>query len=312
MLSILAALLPVFLVILLGYGLQRTGSMGESVWSALEHICYYLLFPALIVRTVATADFSSISVLGLLVGFLTALAIATMLLIAGKPLIRHVFGLNDASYTSLFQACTRWHGFMALAMVTAIYGPSGIPIVAVAMAGLVPALNVLNVVVLLRWGARKESIAPDLLGQMLRNPFILACGSGAFLNATGIGLPEPLLTAFKSLGDGALGISLLTIGAGLRPIETTGETGAILFGIGFRLMLMPLLFFVTLTLLGVTGSARAVGVVCGAVPTAASAYVLARKMGGDAPLMANMITAHVLAAAVTLPLVIYVLSIVSP
>jgi predicted permease len=312
MIEILLALLPVFMVIALGYGLYRSGAMGEPVWVAVEHLVYYLLFPALIVRTVATADFSDISVLGLLLGFLLALAVSTLLLVAGKPIITRAFGLDDASYTSLFQACTRWHGFMALAMVTAIYGPDGVAIVAVALAGLVPALNVVNVMVLMRWGERGDAVRPAMLGQLVRNPFIISCAVGALLNATGLGLPQPLLSAVELLGDGALGASLLSIGAGLRPVHTGGETGAIVFSMVFRLILTPMLFFAALTLFGVTGEARAVGVICGSVPTAASAYVLARKMGGNAPLMANMITAHVIAAAVTLPLVIWLLDILSP
>lgn len=312
MLSILTALAPVFAVILLGTGLKRTGSLGDAAWSGLEHLAYYLLFPALILRTVATADFSSVSVLGLLLGFLGALAGAALVLIAGRSVLKRLFGLEDAAFTSLFQACTRWNGYMALAMVTAIYGPAGVPVVAVALAGLVPAINMLNVLVLLRWGDGAETRPQALLSQLARNPFIIACGTGALLNATGLGVPEPVQSLLKTLGDATVAVSLLTVGASLRPFTTGGEVGAVVFGMAFRLVLMPVLFFASLTLCGVTGTALAVGTVCGAVPTAPSAYVLARKLGGDAPLMANMITAHVLGAAVTLPLVIYALSFVVP
>lgn len=307
MLQILTMLGPVFLVILLGHALYRLKAIEEPGWAAFDQLCYYLLFPALVIRTVATVDFSGISVGRLILGFFLALLAATLLLIGLKRPLSKVLGLNDAGFTSLFQGCTRWHGFMALAMVTAVYGTPGVAIVAVALAALVPALNMINVAVLAAWGETGGAARPGLVGQIARNPFIIACAIGALLNVTGLGLGPPLLGMFQIVGDCALGISLLTIGAGLRPLKASRDWAAIGFGVAFRLLLMPAIFFLCLSLAGIDGPALTVGVICGAVPTAASSYVLARKMGGDAPLMANLTSAQVLAAFVTLPLVIWVL-----
>jgi predicted permease len=308
MLGIIGTVVPVFLVIVLGHLLTRFRFVDDGVASGLEHVCYYVLFPALIVRTVALADFSTISVTGLIAGFWGALAVAAALLILLRPLIKRAFGLDDPGFTSLFQGSMRWHGFMALAMATALFGTEAVPIVAVGLAALVPPLNVISVWVLIKWGDRPEASTESIGRQIAKNPFILACALGAALNVTGIGMPEPVSAAMKLLGDAALGVTLLATGAGLRPITTNGETGAIVFCAAYRLLLMPVIFFAALTLAGVTGHVRTVAVLCGAVPTAASAYVLARKLGGNAPLMAGMITAQTLAAAVTLPVVIYLLT----
>ena len=309
MLEIAATLLPVFLVIVAGYVLYRLRFLDEPTASALEHVCYYLLFPALIVRTVASADFSQISVLGLVAGFWMALAAAVALLLLLRPILKRTFAIDDPAFTSLFQGSLRWHGFMALAMITALFGTEAVPIVAVGLASLVPVLNVISVSALLKWGERGETQSPDIVRQLATNPFIIACGLGAFLNATGIGMPEPANATLKLLADAALGVTLLAAGAGLRTITATGEHGAFLFCSLYRLLLMPLIFFAALTLAGVMGHVRTVAVLCGAVPTAASAYVLARKLGGNAPLMAGMITAQTVAAAVTLPVVIYLLKL---
>ena len=53
-----------------------------------------------------------------------------------------------------------------------------------------------------------------------------------------------------------------------------------------------------------TGTPAAVALLSAAVPTGSGAYVLARKMGGDAALVANILTAQVIAAALTIPLVL--------
>jgi hypothetical protein len=310
MLQILAALVPVVLVIGLGGLLYRQRAIGEAGWSALEHLCYYLLLPALIVRELATQDFGRIDVAALAIGYVSALMVAALSLILLRPLLRHALALSDPAFTSVFQAVMRWHGFIALAVAAALFGTRAVPVVAIGLASLVPVLNVMSVLVLLRWGERREAAAPSLVRQLSTNPFIIACGAGAALNASGLGLPEPAYSAVNLLANCALGVSLLTIGAGLRPLRSQGEWGALLFGVIFRLMLMPLLFFATLTAAGVSGDVRTFAVLCGAVPTASSAYVLARKLGGDAPLMANMTTAQMLAAAVTLPVVIWLLRMV--
>jgi predicted permease len=71
-----------------------------------------------------------------------------------------------------------------------------------------------------------------------------------------------------------------------------------------KLLVMPLFMAVWLRVFGVTGEAASVALLCGAVPTGSGAYVLARQMGGDAPLVANILTAQVIAAAITIPLML--------
>ena len=124
---------------------------------------------------------------------------------------------------------------------------------------------------------------------------------GAGLNLTGIGLPVPFYDVFNILGGGALGLGLLTVGAGLQVGKIKAHRGLVLFGALLRLLGMPLLMFSGAWLFGIDGLPLVVAVLAGAVPTAASSYVLARQMGGDAPLMANLITVQVLLAIVTLP-----------
>jgi predicted permease len=72
-----------------------------------------------------------------------------------------------------------------------------------------------------------------------------------------------------------------------------------------KLLAMPLIMAGTLMLMGVEGQAFAVAMLCAAVPTGSGAYVLARQMGGDAPMVANMLTLQVSAAGLTIPLVLY-------
>jgi predicted permease len=78
------------------------------------------------------------------------------------------------------------------------------------------------------------------------------------------------------------------------------------FGTLLRLLGMPLLMYLGCQIFGVVGLPRMVALLAAAVPTGSATFVLARQMGGDAPLMANLITLQVLGATVTLPLVLWI------
>ncbi len=67
---------------------------------------------------------------------------------------------------------------------------------------------------------------------------------------------------------------------------------------------MPALALALALWFGLSGANLAIVAVCSAVPTASSAYVLARQMGGDAPLLAQIITLQTILAAITMPVAI--------
>jgi predicted permease len=113
------------------------------------------------------------------------------------------------------------------------------------------------------------------------------------------------LQVLDMIGRGALGLALLTVGAGLRLGDALSGLRPVAAATMLKLIAMPLLMAGTLTLMGVEGQAFAVAMLCAAVPTGSGAYVLARQMGGDAPMVASILTLQVIAAAVTIPLVLY-------
>lgn len=107
------------------------------------------------------------------------------------------------------------------------------------------------------------------------------------------------------IGKGALGLALLTVGAGLRVDEAITAKAPVLAATVLKLLVMPIIMAVCLKLFGVTGQAAAVAMLCAAVPTGSGAYVLARQMGGDAPLVANILTLQVICAALSIPLLLW-------
>ena len=304
MLLVISALLPVFMVIVLGYFLRHRAILDASAWHGLENLCYFVLFPVLLVKTLAVAAIGSAEIARLSGALLFAIFTMSALLVLSYPLLHRSFSVSPAAFTSLVQGATRWHGFIALSIVGLLLGDAGVAYMAVTMAVIIPPLNIINVMVLAHFGDAEGDLS-QVFRKLLKNPFIIACAVGALLNISGLGLTPLLYNAADIIGSGALGIGLLTVGAGIHLSGIRGHRGLVVFGALLRLLGMPALMFLGCLLFGVEGLPRTVAMLAAAVPTAAASFVLARQMGGDAPLMANLITLQVLGAALTLPLIIW-------
>ncbi len=279
MISILNALIPVLLIILLGIVLKRGSFFTEEQWRGVEDLCYFILFPALLVKTLAVADVGGADILlfsGMVLFAIFAMAGVLLLL---YPLLSRRFGVSPAAFTSLFQGATRWHGFVALSVAGFLLGDEAVAYMAIVMAVIIPPLNVINITVLSLYGGKRANLA-QVGWKIITNPFVIACLIGGVLNLSGIGLFPTLYTTLDLIGAGALGLGLLAVGAELKFRKVLEDRFLVTFGTLLRLLGMPLLMFTGAWIFGIEGLPLTVAVIAGAVPTAGTSYVLARQMGG--------------------------------
>ena len=124
------------------------------------------------------------------------------------------------------------------------------------------------------------------------------------MNVTHLPLPQVWHDVAEALGRSSLGIGLLVTGAGLQLAGMFRPSLAASIAVLLKLILMPVLGVALALWFGISGSSLVIVAVCSAVPTSSSAYVLARQMGGDAPLLAQIITLQTILAAVTMPIAI--------
>ncbi len=305
MIATLNAIAPIFLIIATGYLLFRTRIVDESVWSAIEHICFYLLLPFLIIRTLSRANLGSVPVIDFMTVIVVAILGMSVLLILTQALVWRRFPQSGPSFSSIFQGATRFHGFVAIAVIGPLYGDTGVTLAALALAIMVPLLNVISVVVLSVYG--HSDTKPEVVAvgkKIVTNPLIIACIVGLLFNW--LGVPDILFETIDIIGAGGLGLALLAVGAGMNLGQAAQHKMLLTIGVLTRLIGMPAIVIAMSWLVGLDGLARTVAIIAGAVPTAASAYVMARKMGGNAELMSSIVTFQVIVAFFTLPLFIYI------
>ncbi len=300
---VVAALLPVFLLIVLGFILKRSLMRLETQWHGLERLTYYVLLPMLLIQSLVKADFTKVPVAG--VGgalFLSAL-VMSLLCLSLRPMLARL-DIDAPAFTSIFQGATRWQTYVGLAVSGNLYGDVGLALASVAMVAIIPLVNVFSVAVLAHYASPNKQSPREIVMTVVRNPLIWACAVGLAVNVLHVPLPRIWHEAADALGRSSLAIGLLVTGAGLHLEGLLRPSLAAVIGVFLKLVLMPALALALALWFGLSGANLAIVAVCSSVPTASSAYVLARQMGGDAPLLAQIITLQTILAAVTMPIVI--------
>jgi predicted permease len=300
---VVAALLPVFILIVLGVVLKRSLMRLDTQWHGLERLTYFVLFPMLLIQTLVKADLSKVPVAGVGGALLLSALAMSLLCLALRPALARL-GIDGPAFTSIFQGATRWQTFVALSIAANMFGNVGLALASVAMVAIIPLVNVFSVAVLARYAAPEKQSGRAIVMTLVRNPLIWACAIGLFVNVTHLPLPKLWHDVADALSRSSLAIGLLVTGAGLHLEGLLRPSAAAAIGVVFKLLLMPVLALALAVGFGLTGDSLAIVAICSAVPTSSSAYVLARQMGGDAPLLAQIITLQTILAAITMPIAI--------
>ena len=305
MLAALPVLLSVILVLALGQLLSRTILKEASFWQGISKLSYWVLFPALLFKTVSQSDFTGMQI--------DAVVIAMLIGLFGVLVISWIIGaqakLSNADLSSVLQGAFRHNGFMALAIIAGLYGEAGVEIGTLCIAILVPPSNVLSVCVLIYLNKRNDKVNTGqlLAKEIARNPLILAILAGVIAKYMPFSTPSVLLETTGLLGRGALPALLLAVGAGVQ--FTSSIKGALIpLGIALlaKTLIFPAIMVVTAMSFGISGLTLQIIAIFGVMPTAVSSYALARELDGNASLMAEIISFQTL---LSLPVMLIWLSL---
>jgi len=300
--NILLALFPVILLMATGYGFRHYGSLPDTFWKQCGYLTYYFLAPALEIKVLANKEFTGLPWLPLIAAIFAILLTVSAGLVIWQRFMRPI---QPDTFTSMFQGGVRFNTFIALVLAAQLYGDDGVAAVAIIAAVMILLINVLCLAVFSGYVGDHGLKLRSFLHELATNPLILGCVIGLGLNFSGIGLQPPFESFFDMAGAAALPIGLLTVGACLQLDRLRGNWEVIWTASVCQLALKPVLAVVIAGLFGLEGLIAACILLCFAVPTAPSAYVLALQKGGDTETMAAIITAQTLLSAMSIPLVLH-------
>ncbi len=286
------ALLPDFALILVGASLRRILHLGDHFWNGLEKLVYYVLFPALLFGGLLRAriDWSAAAPMLAVAG--VAMGGAMLLGLAGR-----MFAITPVSFASQYQCAFRFNSYIGLAVAGTLYGVPGIAAMGIVVGLMVPPANLAAVWMLARHGDA------GVWRELARNPLILATLAGIAANLGGFEPPVVMLKFLGRLGDAAIVLGLLAVGAGLRIVGAGGTAThlAAAYFLVVKLVAMPGIALLLIRGFDLSGVHADVALIFAALPAASSAYILAQRMGGDGARVAWLISAGTLASMLSIP-----------
>jgi len=280
----------------LGALLKRYLVPDDAVWAGIEKLIFWVLLPALLVAAIGSVKLGELPVLGMMTAIWTALAIGTLAALA----IARRFAQPHPSMTSVLMGGIRFNNLIGFAVAGALFGLPGIALGAVATGLIVPFVQfVTNTAFAAGGGRRFQPLA--VLRLAFLNPLMLACLVG-FAVAWAGGLPPGVKPLMESLGRASVALGLLAVGAALSIGAMADRVALQLVTTALKLIVMPGLTLIFCLWLALDPLSTAMAVLFMALPTAATSYVMARAMGGDAALMAAITSTQHFFAVLSLPL----------
>lgn len=285
-------ILPDFLLILIGFSLARWMGFQPGFWDGLEKLIYYLLFPALLFRSLVRTPIDVSTATPLVLAGASTLIIGMMLSYAAKWLFRP----RERLFASCFQCGFRFNTYVGFAVAGSLNGQQGIAGIAILAGAMIPLANVASVWALARHGKS------HWLKELARNPLMIATVAGALASMARFSLPRLADHMLEALAGASLPMGLIAVGAGLKAMRLDESPAMMSYLLAVKLLALPLIAWAIGRVFGLEDIYLTSVILLAALPPASSAFILAARMGGEGKPVATLISIGTLLSMVTMPL----------
>jgi len=302
--QILNSLFPIFAVIMFGYVAKHYKFLCGEFWVSCEKLAYYILLPAILFINISRAQYSHIAsyLLMLTIG-LVSIAILIALVIIGK----YIFKINNADFNAVMQGSVSVNSaYIGIPASYAIFGQEGFIAYSMILAIVVPFVNAATIIILGIYAHEDERILKMVLRKITMHPVINSCVIGFLFNYFDIILPEPIFSTLEIFSRASVPIGLIIVGGALDVKSIRGSWKYINSAACLKLIISPMIAILLVKWSGMTGIKANILVLYAALPTAAWAYIMARKFKGNAELMAGMIVFETLLSLATITIMLHV------
>ncbi|MEJ2038423.1 MAG: AEC family transporter, partial [Desulfosarcinaceae bacterium] len=277
---IIATIVPIFIIVLLGWEVHRRGFIPEEFLAPGNRLVFYVAIPAMIFQAVSKASFDRF--FNPLMILLT-LAAAALIYLAAWGLSRATRMDRSMSGTFIQTAGHGNLGYIGLAVAFYFLGEDGLTHAGIIAGFLMLLQNLLSVIALQAHApkTRQKFSAGDFFVKVIGNPVILSVLAGMAFSLFHLPVPQIISRSLTIISGMALPMALLIIGASLS-VERIRHYLRAVAGAGIlKLVLLPALGWLFYILADIPREAYLPGLILLASPTATVSYVMSREMHGD-------------------------------
>lgn len=304
----LNTLAPVFLMIAVGAGLQRSGFVSPNFLKEANRVTYWLGLPALLFSQLA-GSFHRADGAGLM---LMSMLAATLLVILAGYAVAGLLRVPGAIAGTFVQGGFRGNlAFVGLPVIFSLpdsplaWGVSARTAAVLTVAPMMVCYNIAGVVVLLLSQHRLGwSMVKPFLKQLATTPPLLATLAGIGWALTGWTMPPAIDKTLGALGEMALPLGLLGVGGSLVTVKLGAHWRTPLASALVKTALSPVLGWLVGRALGLGAAELKMVLILMACPTAIISYTMALELKGDEALAAGAIALSVLTSVVSLAVIV--------
>lgn len=288
---------PVFLLILIGWVLARTGILREATGDALAEFVFKIALPTLIFRTLAEAHFEGASPFRLWIAYFGGVA---MTWTVGTLISAYVFRRDTkigviAGMSSAFAN----NVFIGLPLVGRSVGDDGIVAISILLAIHLPLMMIVGTILMEHATARVDgggrrslmTVFRQVGANLIRNPLVIALCLGISYNLSGIGaLPVVAKSVVDQIASVTAAAALISLGMTLRKYPVRGNLSLAAAMAVLKLALLPACVFALAHMLDLSKAWTAAMVLTSSVPTGINAWIIATRFQSGQSLAASVIS----------------------
>jgi predicted permease len=299
MIDVFNTVVPVFTLILLGFGAGQLGWFGEGSARGLSTFVFSFAIPAMLFKAMATFGLPSSPPWAFWGAFFGAVVAAWLLAIL---LSRHVKGLGGAGGAPAALGAGFGNTVMlGLPLGVAHYGEAALLPMALILAVHLPlqwlAATVLAQTALVSGGSFVKALGKDLFG----NPIIVAIVAGTVWNLSGVGLPNLADTTISLLSQAGVPTALFVLGLSLSRFGLKGNRAAVAVLLVIKLLVMPVVaWWLATVVFDLSRVEAGIAILFAALPAGANAYLFAERQGHGAAAVSGAIAVGTALSVVTL------------
>ena len=294
---------PLLILMLLGAFLLRVHIFDTATVKKMNAAIFKVFLPAMIFNNIYNSSIEDIK------DIKTALYIATVIIISYILSIIYVYFTEKENSKRGVMAqgiCRSNFVIFGLPLCMSICGDGVLGKVAVAVAIVVPVLNVFAVISLELFRGGKPS-PKKILSGIIKNPLIIASLLGIIVLVSGLKLPAIISSSISDVAKIGTPLALILLGASINFSTVRGNLRQLITVIAGRLIIIPFFGFLIAALMGMRGSDMALLIAAFASPTAVSSYPMALQMDGDGDLAAQIVAFGTAICIVTVFMWVFIL-----
>lgn len=304
------AILPVFIMVILGWLLKNKGFLPESFFTYADKFVFKVALPCNLFISIIAGDVEKLKN-SLPLMLFCAVGITAVFLLAW--VVVPVFIKDNSKRGAFIQGVYRGNfAILGLPIAENLFGEIGATTVAVVMPAAIMLVNVYAVIILTVYAPSEIKKTPlktaaDICVSIVKNPLIISVCVGLVFMLLGIRLPSFAQKTVTELSDTVFALALMSLGAGFSLEALKGRVGKSFVGAVVKTAVAPLAAVSVATALGFRGVELGVILIFFGAPTAVSSYIMAKNMKSDYEMASQILLISTLLCMFTLFVGIFIL-----